>query len=98
MRDAVRHQIWYAAIIRGGEGRHVALSLATNPILDEQRQLSVSWVADSLRMMVQYIEQRLLPQGHGAGKLAAQYRRELDRAGQVLGELRGWLQHGERET
>ncbi|HKI37525.1 MAG TPA: hypothetical protein VKA46_37060 [Gemmataceae bacterium] len=93
MRDAVRHQIWLTAVFRGGEARLVAMALATNDSLTTNEQASLRDLEEALRLAIQYIEQRLLPQGHGAGVFAAQHRRELDRSLRLLGELRGRLQH-----
>jgi len=53
MHDAVRHQIWLAAIIRGGEGRHVALALMANPRLSITQQRSLVKVEDTLRLAIQ---------------------------------------------
>jgi hypothetical protein len=50
-------------------------------------------MADTIRLVVQYVERRLLPQGHGTGTLAAGHRRGLDHILGLAGELRGRLQH-----
>ncbi len=92
MRDAARHQIWLAAVIRGGEGRHVALSLMSNRTLNDVQNRSIFEVEEILRLGVQYVEQRLLPQGHGTGSLSAHHYRTLGTAVRILGRLRGELQ------
>jgi len=69
------------------------MALATNDSLTTNEQASLRDLEEALRLAIQYIEQRLLPQGHGAGVFAAQHRRELDRSLRLLGELRGRLQH-----
>jgi hypothetical protein len=98
MHDAVLQQHWLTAIFRGREARLVMLSLRNNSTLTEDEQAHLRRMADTIRLVVQYVERRLLPQGHGAGTLAVMHRRELDRILGLAGELRGRLQHTQLEV
>jgi hypothetical protein len=97
-RDAARQERWERAIDRCQEARHVAMSLAYNRCLTEDESASMRVADDELRAVIQYVENRRLPEGAAAGNLPANHRRTLDRLITTLGEIKGRLQHAAPEV
>lgn len=82
---------WDRAIDRCREARLVMLPLAYDLRIREDERVGIRGTADSLRLVMQYIEQKRIPAGLAAQPLGSYHTRFFDEAVAMLAQLEGRL-------